>query len=180
MPVSCAKEQAHGFGFQAYAETLEALLGFEVGIEHQLVFTVYIGFLHPGEFGVIVQGAELLDALVILWGLIHELVAGDINYFQSLLMILLILLFLLQIIRHAHYEGHKLLPLFRAEALQGLLPVLCDGEGEFFHGGFPFGCEPYGVAPLPACLPADDALLFQAGEGAGDGPCWCIILTPMV
>jgi len=70
------------------AEALESLLGFEIGVERELVGAVDIGFLHLGESRIEVHGAELMDFVIRSGGLTAELIAGNIQNLKSLVMVL--------------------------------------------------------------------------------------------
>ena len=71
-------------------EALEALLGLQIGVQRELVRAVDVGLLHPREGGVEVDGAEFVDLVVRSRSLSAELIAGDVQDFQTFVVVILV------------------------------------------------------------------------------------------
>ena len=74
-------------------EAFKALLRFQICVQRELVFSVDIRFLHLREGGIEVHGAELMNLVIRPGSLPAELVAGDVQDLQSLIMIVPVQLF---------------------------------------------------------------------------------------
>ena len=68
-------------------EALKTLLRFQVGVERQLIFTVYIRLLHLRKGRVVMKGAEFMDLFIGAGSLRAELIAGDIQNLKPLVMV---------------------------------------------------------------------------------------------
>ena len=84
------QERVHLESGGAFAEAFEALLLFEEGVEGKFVLAVDVGLLHLRELGLIAHAAERGDLLVGAGRLVHELVAGDVDDFKALVVVLLV------------------------------------------------------------------------------------------
>ena len=71
-------------------ETLEGFFLLEIGVERQGGLAIDHHLLKLGEGDTIVGRAETMDGLVVAWGLVAKLVAGEVENLESLGMILLI------------------------------------------------------------------------------------------
>ena len=128
------------FGLDAFV-FLSLGLGFQVFIDGMRALTVDVDFLHQREGHAVVEAAELGDFLVGAWLLVGELVAGEADDDQTLVLVLLI-------------EGFQAVVLRRETALRGgvdnhqdLAFILCEVHffslvvqgfeiKDFFHSSF--------------------------------------------
>lgn len=108
MPIPFAKQEAHAQGFRALAKTVESLLGFEVRIQRAFIFPIDVGFFHPQKGRIIFDAAEILDAPVIFRRLVHELITGNVDDFESIVLVSPIQFFQRLVLRRKSAARHRI------------------------------------------------------------------------
>lgn len=88
LAIDLGGEPEHAVHQHVARTTARGLLLLEVLEERRGIVTIDIDLLETRESGIVLGIAELGDALVILLGLLHELIAGEIEHNETLILIL--------------------------------------------------------------------------------------------
>lgn len=88
LAIDLGGEPEHAVHQDVARTTARGLLLLEVLEERRGIVTIDIDLLETREGGIVLGIAELGDALVILLGLLHELIAGEVEHNETLILIL--------------------------------------------------------------------------------------------